>query len=122
MIQQSYVEDSVFNELVGGAKHQIRIELTIPAERCNRVTNVLEEVGVESRIFEVKSCGCQLPLAKISVQKGTRTDELKQPERRTIVTVIEPNKLKEVVRLLKENVGREATGLLVSPVNQLESL
>lgn len=122
MTPQSYAENSVVEKLVPGAQSLIRIEFTIPSDRCNSVTNALERAGIESRIFEVKSCGCKSPPSRISVQRGTETADMNRPEKMTIVTIIEPNMMVSVMQLLKETAGRDATAILVSPVNQLASL
>lgn len=122
MARMDFELEKTTEELV--AKKQsakMRLEFVVPAELCEYATHAIEKMNAEATIYEAKGCGCDHKF-KIDINKGTGTAEIRNSERRTIVSIVDANKAEDLISAVEEAAGNGSSLVVVSPVYGVRQL
>ena len=98
-----------------------RIEAFIASEKTHYVLSVLETLGLQATFYESKGMG-KGEKYTVSYGKGSGTQKMAYSTRTTIISIVDENKVKEAVSVIKEaaRTGTTSAGVVVvSPVDDL---
>lgn len=100
--------------LKGGTKAKKRVEAIIPSEKTDSVLAALESINVQATFYESKGMG-KGEKYLISYGKGGKTTKMPYSTRHTVVTIVDKNKVEEVVAIIKQSArtGRDNIGIIV---------
>ena len=101
-----------------------RIEAFIISEKIDLVLSSLESLNLQATFYESKGMGKG---EKETVRSGRGTGTIKMPysTRRTVVTIVDENKVQETILAIKESAttGKANAGIIVvSPVEEIISI
>jgi len=101
-----------------------RVEAFIISEKIDLVLSSLESLNLQATFYESKGMGKG---EKESVRSGRGTGTIKMPysTRRTVVTIVDENKVQETILAIKESAttGKANAGIIVvSPVEEIVSI
>ncbi|HYY50110.1 MAG TPA: P-II family nitrogen regulator [Nitrososphaeraceae archaeon] len=102
----------------------IRIEAFIISEKIDSVLSSLESLDIQATFYESKGMGKG---EKETVRSGRGTGTIKMPysTRRTVVTIVDENKVQETILAIKESATTwkaNAGIIVVSPVEEIISI
>ena len=97
-----------------GTEAKKRVEAIIPSEKTDSVLAALESINVQATFYESKGMG-KGEKYLISYGKGGKTTKMPYSTRHTVVTIVDKNKVEEVVAVIKQSVrtGRDNIGIIV---------
>jgi nitrogen regulatory protein PII len=101
-----------------------RVEAFIISEKIDSVLSSLESLNLQATFYESKGMGKG---EKETVRSGRGTGTIKMPysTRRTVVTIVDENKVQETILAIKESAttGKVNAGIIVvSPVEEIISI
>ncbi|HYZ51431.1 MAG TPA: P-II family nitrogen regulator [Nitrososphaeraceae archaeon] len=101
-----------------------RIEAFIISEKIDSVLSSLESLNLQATFYESKGMGKG---EKETVRSGRGTGTIKMPysTRRTVVSIVDENKVQETILAIKESAttGKANAGIIiVSPVEEIISI
>lgn len=101
-----------------------RIEAFIISEKIDLVLSSLESLNLQATFYESKGMGKG---EKETVRSGRGTGTIKMPysTRRTVVSIVDENKVQETILAIKESAttGKANAGIIiVSPVEEIISI
>jgi nitrogen regulatory protein PII len=101
-----------------------RIEAFIISEKIDSVLSSLESLNLQATFYESKGMGKG---EKETVRSGRGTGTMKMPysTRRTVVSIVDENKVQEAILAIKESAttGKANAGIIiVSPVEEIISI
>jgi nitrogen regulatory protein PII len=99
-----------------------RVEAYVSAEKAEAVLSALESSNFQATFFESKGMGKG---EKRELSFKGRTMKMRYSTRNTIVTIVDDNKLDEVISVIKGSgsTGTTSSGVIVvSPVDNLVTL
>ena len=101
-----------------------RVEAFIISEKIDLVLSSLESLNLQATFYESKGMGKG---EKETVRSGRGTGTIKMPysTRRTVVTIVDENKVQETILAIKESAttGKANAGIIVvSPVEEIVSI
>ena len=79
-----------------------RIEAIIPSEKTDSVLSTLESMNIQATFYESKGMG-KGEKYMISYGKGGKTTKMPYSIKHTIVTIIEENKVGEVINAIRQS-------------------
>jgi nitrogen regulatory protein PII len=79
-----------------------RIEAIIPSEKTDSVLTVLESMNIQATFYESKGMG-RGEKYTISYGKGGKTTKMPYSTRHTVVTIIDENKVGEVINAIRQS-------------------
>src|ERR671910_1972779 len=80
-----------------------RIEAIIPSEKTDSVLSALEAMNIQATFYESKGMG-KGEKYMISYGKGGKTTKMPYSTRHTVVTIIDENKVGEVINAIRQSV------------------
>jgi nitrogen regulatory protein PII len=83
-----------------------RIEAIIPSEKTDSVLSTLESMNIQATFYESKGIG-KGEKYMISYGKGGRTTKMPYSIRHTVVTIVDENKVGEVINAIRQSAGIE---------------
>ena len=83
-----------------------RIEAIIPSEKTDSVLSILESMNIQATFYESKGIG-KGEKYMISYGKGGRTTKMPYSIRHTVVTIVDENKVGEVINAIRQSAGAE---------------
>lgn len=83
-----------------------RIEAIIPSEKTDSVLSTLESMNIQATFYESKGIG-KGEKYMISYGKGGRTTKMPYSIRHTVVTIVDENKVGEVINAIRQAAGIE---------------
>jgi nitrogen regulatory protein PII len=83
-----------------------RIEAIIPSEKTDSVLSTLESMNIQATFYESKGIG-KGEKYMISYGKGGRTTKMPYSIRHTVVTIVDENKVGEVINAIRQSSGIE---------------
>src|SRR5215211_5872345 len=83
-----------------------RIEAIIPSEKTDSVLSTLESMNIQATFYESKGIG-KGEKYMISYGKGGRTTKMPYSIRNTVVTIVDENKVEEVINAIRQSAGIE---------------
>jgi nitrogen regulatory protein PII len=92
-----------------------RIEAIIPSEKTDSVLSTLESMNIQATFYESKGIG-KGEKYMISYGKGGKTTKMPYSTRHTVVTIIDENKIGEVINAIRQStemVSRSNVGIIV---------
>ena len=98
-----------------------RIEAFIASEKTPYVLSALDTLGLQATFYESKGMG-RGEKPTVGYGKGSGTQKMAYSTRTTVVTIVDENKAKEVVSVIKEaaKTGTASGGIVgVSSVDDL---
>jgi nitrogen regulatory protein PII len=97
-----------------GTEAKKRVEAFIPAEKTDSVLAALESINVQATFYESKGMG-KGEKYLISYGKGGKTTKMPYSTRHTVVTIVDKNKVEEIVAVIKQSArtGRDNIGIIV---------
>ena len=100
--------------LKGGTEAKKRVEAIIPSEKTDSVLAELESINVQATFYESKVMG-KGEKYSISYGKGGKTTKMPYSTKHTVVTIVDKNKVEEVVAVIKQSArtGRDNIGIIV---------
>ena len=100
--------------LKGGTEAKKRVEAIIPSEKTDSVLAALESINVQATFYESKGMG-KGEKYLISYGKGGKTTKMPYSTRHTVVTIVDKNKVEEIVAVIKQSArtGRDNIGIIV---------
>jgi len=101
---------------------QIRLEFLVPAEDCELATDAIEGIGEEATVYLSESCGCKKKKQVIAINKGTDLMELKNPQKKTIVSIVRAERVDDTVNAVACAVGTGSSSVIISPVYGVKTL
>src|ERR671913_258 len=97
-----------------------RIEAIIPSEKTDSVLSTLESMNIQATFYESKGMG-KGEKYMISYGKGGKTTKMPYSIRHTVVTIIDENKVGEVINAIRQSAhtgSKTSVGIIViSSVN-----
>jgi nitrogen regulatory protein PII len=101
-----------------------RVEAFIISEKIDSVLSSLESLNIQATFYESKGIGKG---EKETVRSGRGTGTIKMPysTRRTVVTIVDENKVQDTILAIKESAttGKANAGIIVvSPVEEIISI
>ena len=101
-----------------------RVEAFIISEKIDSVLSSLESLNLQATFYESKGMGKG---EKETVRSGRGTGTIKMPysTRRTVVTIVDENKVQEAILAIRESAttGKANAGIIVvSPVEEIISI
>ena len=105
-----------------GIRNKKRIEAIIPSEKTDSVLSTLESMNIQATFYESKGMG-KGEKYMISYGKGGKTTKMPYSTRHTVVTIIDENKVGEVINAIRQSVqtgSKTSVGIIViSSVNDV---
>lgn len=97
-----------------GTEAKKRVEAIIPSEKTDSVLAELESINVQATFYESKGMG-KGEKYSISYGKGGKTTKMPYSTKHTVVTIVDKNKVEEVVAVIKQSArtGRDNIGIIV---------
>ena len=91
-----------------------RVEAFIPSEKTDSLLAALESINVQATFYESKGMG-KGEKYLISYGKGGKTTKMPYSTRHTVVTIVDKNKVEEIVAVIKQSArtGRDNIGIIV---------
>jgi nitrogen regulatory protein PII len=92
-----------------------RIEAIIPSEKTDSVLSALESMNIQATFYESKGVG-KGEKYMISYGKGGKTTKMPYSIRHTVVTIIDENKVGEVINAIRQSAmitGKSNVGIMV---------
>ncbi len=104
-----------------GTEAKKRVEAFIPSEKIDSVLAALESINVQATFYESKGMG-KGEKYLIAYGKGGKTTKMPYSTRHTVVTIVDKNKVEEVVAVIKQSArtGRDNVGIIV--ISDVEDL
>jgi Nitrogen regulatory protein PII len=101
-----------------------RVEAFIISEKIDSVLSALESLNLQATFYESRGMGKG---EKETVRSGRGTGTIKMPysTRRTVVTIVDENKVQEAIVAIRESAttGKVNAGIIViSPVEEIISI
>lgn len=104
------------SEEKGGVKRgtaaKKRVEAFIPSEKTDSVLAALESINVQATSYESKGMG-KGEKYLISYGKGGKTTKMPYSTRRTVVTIVDKNKVEEVVAAIKQSARTVVCSVII---------
>jgi nitrogen regulatory protein PII len=108
-----------------GIRNKKRIEAIIPSEKTDSVLSTLESMNMQATFYESKGMG-KGEKYMISYGKGGKTTKMPYSTRHTVVTIIDENKVGEVINAIRQSAqagSKTSVGIIViSSVNDILSI
>jgi nitrogen regulatory protein PII len=108
-----------------GIRNKKRIEAIIPSEKTDSVLSTLESMNIQATFYESKGMG-KGEKYMISYGKGGKTTKMPYSIRHTVVTIIDENKVGEVINAIRQSAhtgSKTSVGIIViSSVNDILSM
>jgi nitrogen regulatory protein PII len=101
-----------------------RVEAIIKSDRLESTIGALQKAGVPATIYESKGVG-KGEKYTIKYGLGTGSAKMLYSDRKTIVTIVEDERVKESIDVIRSAAGSEAgnTGVIfVSPVDEVVAI
>src|SRR5687767_12227829 len=92
-----------------------RIEAIIPSEKTDSVLSTLESMNIQATFYESKGMG-KGEKYMISYGKGGKTTKMPYSTRHTVVTIIDENKVGEVINAIRQSAmiaSKSNVGIIV---------
>ena len=92
-----------------------RIEAIIPSEKTDSVLSALESMNIQATFYESKGMGKGAKYM-ISYGKGGKTTKMPYSTRHTVVTIVDENKVGEVINAVRQSAqitGQSNVGIIV---------
>jgi nitrogen regulatory protein PII len=92
-----------------------RIEAIIPSEKTDSVLSALEAMNIQATFYESKGMG-KGEKYLISYGKGGRTTKMPYSIKHTVVTIVDENKVGEVINSVKQSAkieGKSNIGIVI---------
>jgi nitrogen regulatory protein PII len=106
-------------------RNKKRIEAIIPSEKTDSVLSTLESMNIQATFYESKGIG-KGEKYMISYGKGGKTTKMPYSIRHTVVTIIDENKVGEVINAIRQSAhtgSKTSVGIIViSSVNDILSI
>jgi nitrogen regulatory protein PII len=106
-------------------RNKKRIEAIIPSEKTDSVLFTLESMNIQATFYESKGMG-KGEKYMISYGKGGKTIKMPYSTRHTVVTIIDENKVGEVINAIRQSThlgSKTSVGIIViSSVNDILSI
>ena len=106
-------------------RNKKRIEAIIPSEKTDSVLSTLESMNIQATFYESKGMG-KGEKYMISYGKGGKTTKMPYSIRHTVVTIIDENKVGEVINAIRQSAhtgSKTSVGIIViSSVNDILSI
>jgi nitrogen regulatory protein PII len=106
-------------------RNKKRIEAIIPSEKTDSVLSTLESMNIQATFYESKGMG-KGEKYMISYGKGGKTTKMPYSIKHTVVTIIDENKVGEVINAIRQSVhtgSKTSVGIIViSSVNDILSI
>jgi hypothetical protein len=118
-LDASGFETRAAQDLSGMQAAKMRVEFTIPTRMCENVTEMMDRMNLQATIYEAKACGCKKQKYTIDINRGTRSIEMNDSDRRTVVSIVDSDKVEELVDLVRAAVGRDGSTVALSEVHSL---
>jgi nitrogen regulatory protein PII len=83
-----------------------RVEAIIPSEKTDSVLSTLESMNIQATFYESKGMG-KGEKYMISYGKGGRTIKMPYSIKHTVVTIVDENKVGEVINAIRQSAGIE---------------
>ena len=83
-----------------------RIEAIIPSEKTDSVLSALEAMNIQATFYESKGMG-KGEKYMISYGKGGKTTKMPYSIKHTVVTIVDENKVGEVINAIRQSAGIE---------------
>ena len=83
-----------------------RIEAIIPSEKTDSVLSTLESMNIQATFYESKGMG-KGEKYMISYGKGGKTTKMPYSIKHTVVTIVDENKVGEVINAIRQSAGIE---------------
>jgi nitrogen regulatory protein P-II 1 len=84
-----------------------KVEAIIPSEKTDSVLSTLESMNIQATFYESKGMG-KGEKYMISYGKGGKTTKMPYSTRHTVVTIIDENKVEEVINAIRQSVKTES--------------
>jgi nitrogen regulatory protein PII len=92
-----------------------KIEAIIPSEKTDSVLSTLESMNIQATFYESKGVG-KGEKYMISYGKGGKTTKMPYSIRHTVVTIVDENKVGEVINAIRQSAmitGKSNVGIMV---------
>ena len=92
-----------------------KIEAIIPSEKTDSVLSTLESMNIQATFYESKGMG-KGEKYLISYGKGGKTTKMPYSIRHTVVTIVDENKVGEVINAIRQSAmitGKSNVGIMV---------
>jgi nitrogen regulatory protein PII len=92
-----------------------RIEAIIPSEKTDSVLSALEAMNIQATFYESKGMG-KGEKYMISYGKGGKTTKMPYSIKHTVVTIVDENKVGEVINTVRQSAtveGKSNVGIMV---------
>jgi nitrogen regulatory protein PII len=92
-----------------------KIEAIIPSEKTDSVLSTLESMNIQATFYESKGVG-KGEKYLISYGKGGKTTKMPYSIRHTVVTIVDENKVGEVINAIRQSAmitGKSNVGIMV---------
>jgi nitrogen regulatory protein PII len=91
-----------------------RIEAFIASEKTSYVLSALQNLGLQATFYESKGMG-KGEKYTVSYGKGSGTQKMSYSTRSTVVSIVDENKVKEAISVIKEaaKTGTTSAGIIV---------
>ena len=92
-----------------------RIEAIIPSEKTDSVLSALEAMNIQATFYESKGMG-KGEKYLISYGKGGRTTKMPYSIKHTVVTIVDENKVGDVINTIRQSAkieGKSNVGIMV---------
>jgi nitrogen regulatory protein PII len=84
-----------------------RIEAIIPSEKTDSVLSMLQSMNIQATFYESKGMG-KGEKYMITYGKGGKTTKMPYSTRNTVVTIIDENKVGEVINAIRQSAKTES--------------
>jgi len=115
-------EENTPNDHIGITTGKKKIEAIIPSEKTDSVLSTLESMNIQATFYESKGVG-KGEKYLISYGKGGKTTKMPYSIRHTVVTIVDENKVGEVINAIRQSAmitGKSNVGIMViSTVNDV---
>jgi nitrogen regulatory protein PII len=100
---------------IGITTSKKKIEAIIPSEKTDSVLSTLESMNIQATFYESKGVG-KGEKYLISYGKGGKTTKMPYSIRHTVVTIVDENKVGEVINAIRQSAlitGKSNVGIMV---------
>ena len=93
-----------------------RIEVFLGSGKADAVLSAIRNMNLEATLYDSKGFGKE----KVRVGRGMSEAELSYSTRQTIVTIVDSDKLEEIINTIKKSAGSGGVGIIaISPMDAL---
>ena len=95
-----------------------RIEVFLGSGKADAVLSAIRNMNLEATLYDSKGFGKEKE--KVRVGRGMSEAELSYSTRQTIVTIVDSDKLEEIINTIKKSAGSGGVGIIaISPMDAL---